>query len=309
MLVAAFGTVIEWYDFSVFFYVANSLTQTFFHGQDNNLLLTLGVGAAGFVFRPAGAMVFGHLGDRWGRKSALVISAGLMAVAMFGIALLPGAAVLGIWGGILMIALRCLAGFAVGAEYTGIMVFLMESARNGRRGLAASWAVANAEIGSLLAVGGGSLLANLLTQEAMNSWGWRLLFIVGGLLAAVMIPLRGLMIETQSFRKAQTGTQPRQRSPLLQVLMTQPRAIAVVFLISTIGSLSYFLNITYIPTYLEQVRQTTPSLSLSLGTVAALVAIVATPLLGLASDWWGRKRLLMGLALVMLVTTLPPTGC
>lgn len=133
ILVAAFGTIVEWFDFSVFFYVSVNLARVYFPGQENSLLLTLGVGAAGFFFRPLGAMVFGHLGDKVGRRASLVVSAVLMAVAMFGIAITPGYEQIGIWGGIIMISLRCLAGFSVGAEYTGIMVFLMETAKEGRR--------------------------------------------------------------------------------------------------------------------------------------------------------------------------------
>ena len=100
MLIAAFGTIVEWYDFSIYFYVATILTREFFGDRPDSLLLTLGVGAAGFLFRPLGAMVFGHLGDRVGRRAALVISAGLISVSMFGTAMLPGIETAGIWGGI-----------------------------------------------------------------------------------------------------------------------------------------------------------------------------------------------------------------
>src|SRR5699024_7004028 len=121
MFVAAFGTVVEWYDFSIFFYVATTLTVEFFGDQTDSLLLTLG-----------------RLGDRIGRRSTLIISAVLMAISMLGIAVIPNYEAIGIWAGVLMVTLRCLSGFSVGAEYTGIMVFLMESAGPGRRGLAAS---------------------------------------------------------------------------------------------------------------------------------------------------------------------------
>src|SRR5699024_3122702 len=144
--------------------------------------LTHGVGAAGFLFRPVGAMVSGHLGDRTGRRSTLIISAVLMAISMLDVAALTQSAANGICARVLMVTLRCLSGFSVGAEYTGIMVFLMESAGPGRRGLAASWAAANSEVGALLAVGSGALLANTLSSEAMDSWGWRLLFVLGAVL-------------------------------------------------------------------------------------------------------------------------------
>lgn len=304
ILVAAFGTVVEWFDFSIFFYVSVNLARVFFPGQENSLLLTLGVGAAGFFFRPLGAMVFGHLGDRVGRRSALVVSAVLMAVAMFGIAVTPGYEQIGIWGGIIMIALRCLAGFSVGAEYTGIMVFLMESSRRGRRGLAASWAAANSEVGALLAVGSGALLANMISAEAMDSWGWRILFVIGGLLAAVMIPLRRHLEETETFKKSKQDNS-RTVSPLIDVLRHHPKAVIVAFLVSSVGSVSYFLNITYVPTFLESVVEMDSAGSLSFGTIAGVAAIVVTPFVGLASDRFGRRTMFGILAGVLLLTTIP----
>ncbi len=310
MFVAAFGTVVEWYDFSIFFYVATTLTAEFFGDQTDSLLLTLGVGAAGFLFRPLGAMVFGHLGDRIGRRSTLIISAVLMAISMLGIAVIPNYETIGIWAGVLMVTLRCLSGFSVGAEYTGIMVFLMESAGPGKRGLAASWAAANSEVGALLAVGSGALLANTLSTEAMDSWGWRLLFVLGAVLAILMVPLRSMMEETETFKRLQQAEKEKkdtalERSPLITAILEQPRAILVAFLISSIGSVSYFLNITYVPTYIEEVAKVPNSGSLALGTVAAVVAIVVTPFFGLASDRFGRKPALAVLMAVFVFTIIP----
>lgn len=305
MLVAAFGTIVEWYDFSIFFYVSASLANTFFNGDDGSLLLTLALGAAGFIFRPLGAMVFGHLGDRIGRKSSLIVSASLMAVALLGIAVMPGFDTIGIWGGVGVLVLRCLAGFAVGAEYTGIMVYLVESARDGRRGLAASWAAANSEVGSLLAVGGGYLMARYLSPEDLDAWGWRILFLVGALLAAAMVPLRRLMDETETFTEVKDTAENTERSPLVTVLRSHPRAVLVAFLVSSVGSAAYFLNITNVPTYLETAASIDSSTSLWLGTVAAVVAIVVTPFAGVASDRFGRRPVFILLGIVILATTIP----
>ncbi|MEJ6547934.1 MFS transporter [Corynebacterium sp. USCH3] len=305
MFVAAFGTIVEWYDFSIFFYVSASLANTFFNGDDGSLLLTLALGAAGFIFRPLGAMVFGHLGDRIGRKSSLIVSASLMAVALLGIAVMPGFDTIGIWGGVGVLVLRCLAGFAVGAEYTGIMVYLVESARDGRRGLAASWAAANSEVGSLLAVGGGYLMARYLSPEDLDAWGWRVLFLVGALLAAAMVPMRRLMDETETFTEVKDTAENTERSPLITVLRSHPRAVLVAFLVSSVGSAAYFLNITNVPTYLETTASIDSSTSLWLGTVAAVVAIVVTPFAGVASDRFGRRPVFILLGIVILATTIP----
>ena len=313
MLIAAFGTIVEWYDFSIYFYVATILTREFFGDHPNSLLLTLGVGAAGFLFRPLGAMVFGHLGDRVGRRAALVISAGLISVSMFGTAMLPGIETAGIWGGIGMVVLRCVAGFSVGAEYTGTMVYLMESATPGRRGLAASWAAANSEVGSLLAVGLGALFASILTPDSMQEWGWRILFVIGGILAALMIPLRSMLEETETTQRIKNAqpTEPTEpagswrSSPLVLVMRHQPRAVLVAFLLSSIGATSYFLNITFLPTYLTDQVHLEEAGSLGLGTIAAVVAIVVTPLFGLLADKVGRKNSLAVLVAGLVVTTVP----
>lgn len=305
MAVAAFGTVVEWYDFSIYFYVATSMSRVFFGPYEGSTLMALAVGSVGFFFRPVGAMVFGHLGDRIGRKGSLVISTSLMSVSMFGMALVPGYEVWGVWGAVAVIALRCLAGFSVGAEYTGIMVFLMETAKDGRRGLAASWAAANSEVGSLIAVGLGTLVAVQLSPGELDAWGWRLLFVVGGLLAALMIPLRRLMVETETFEQTRDNPSVTTASPLLTVLRTHPKSVLLAFLISSIGSVTYFLNITNVPAYLQEAAHLESAGSLWLGTIAAVVAILVTPLIGLASDRYGRKAMFAGFVGIIVVSTIP----
>ncbi|AKK11673.1 MFS transporter [Corynebacterium uterequi] len=305
MAIAAFGTIVEWYDFSIFFYVATSLTTVYFGGDSTNLLFTLGIAAVGFLFRPIGAMVFGHLGDRIGRRNSLVISTSLMALAMIGIAAVPGADTIGAWGGVAVILLRCLAGFSVGAEYTGIMVYLMESATARNRGFAASLAVVSSEVGSLLAVGLGAGMSRSLSPEQMDAWGWRVLFLVGGLMALSMIPLRGQMEETHTFERSRNIQRRTGRSPLVAVLTEHPRSVLLAFLISATGSVTYFLNITHVPTYLEITMGLDSAVSLWLGTVAALAAIIATPLVGLAADRVGRRRLFVLILAVVVLGTVP----
>ena len=304
MIVAAAGTIIEWYDFSLYFYVAPVLTRVFFGGNENSLILTFGVFAAGFLFRPIGAVVFGHLGDKVGRKNTLVISAGLMAISMWGVAALPSEASIGVFAGIGLFVFRCLAGFAVGAEYTGILVFLLESAPAHRRGFVTSWAAANSEVGSLLAVGLATLLSANLSTPQLDSWGWRITFIVGGAVAAVMIPLRSLLEETVVFQRVKEQGEIV-KSPVKDVLRRQPKAVLLAFLISTVGSVSYFLNISYVPTFLDSVVHRGETDSLALGTIAAAIVIVVTPVVGYVSDRVGRKPTVLVIATVLVVSTIP----
>ncbi|ADH92030.1 MFS transporter [Arcanobacterium haemolyticum] len=300
MLIAASGTIIEWFDFSLFFYLASSLSHTFYPNSRMSMLIVLATGAVGFVFRPLGAIVFGHIGDTRGRTTALITSALLMAISMAGIALMPGYVTIGVWGGIAVLALRALAGFSVGAEYTGIMVYLMETAKPERRGFAASWAAANSEVGALLAVGSAAIVTNMVGAEALHDWGWRIPFAIGAVLAAGMIPLRRFMVESPVAFESKDD-----RAPLTYTLQEQKLPIAVSFLISTVGSATYFLTITYIPTYIESVHGADSSSALNLGVIAAIAAIVVTPFIGILSDRIGR-RWAFGTTLITVVVLAVP---
>lgn len=293
MAIAATGTIIEWFDYSLFFYLAASLSLAFYPDTPGSMVLVLLTGAAGFLFRPLGALVFGHIGDAHGRTVALVISTGLMAVAMGGIAVMPGYETIGMWGGICVLLLRSLAGFSVGAEYTGIMVYLMENARPNRRGFTASLAAANSEVGALLAVGSAALTTMLVGESALHEWGWRLPFALGAILAAAMLPLRRFMVESPAMdsieQERHVDGRRDERSPLRYVFATQKRGMLVSFLMSTVGSATYFLTITYLPAYIETVHGADAQKAFNVGTIAALSAIIVTPFIGLASDVFGRR--------------------
>src|SRR5581483_4344891 len=142
--IAALGTIVEWYDFSLYLYLTPVLGRVFFHSQDATVL-TYGVFAAAYLMRPVGAMFFGHFGDRMGRRFTLVISAGVMAAAMGITAVLPSYAQVGPAAGVLLSVLRGLMGFSVGGEYTGVLVYLLEVTPPRRRGYVASWAPATSQ--------------------------------------------------------------------------------------------------------------------------------------------------------------------
>ncbi|MCD4549591.1 MFS transporter [Schaalia sp. lx-260] len=309
MFIAASGTIIEWFDYSLFFYLAMSLSHTFYPEMDSSLLIVLGTGSVGFLFRPLGAVVFGHIGDAKGRTVSLVISAGLMSLSMLGIALMPGYDTIGIWGGVAVLLLRALAGFSVGAEYTGIMVYLMESARPHRRALTASWAAANSEIGALLAVGSSAITTSIVGSAALNTWAWRIPFICGAILAAIMLPLRKFMVESPAMHKKATEMRSeivgKKEGPLTYVLRHQRRSMLVTFLISTVGSATYFLTITYLPTYIETVDSGDSQMALNYGIIAAVSAILVTPFFGLLSDLIGRRRSFTVLLVAVITLAIP----
>jgi MFS transporter, MHS family, proline/betaine transporter len=297
MAVAAFSTIVEWYDFTLYLYFATVLSRVFFGGGAASLLITLGGFAVAYLMRPLGAVVFGHIGDKLGRRHMLLRSVALMTVAMLATALLPTRAGIGAAAGWLLILLRCVMGFSVGGEYTGVVAYLLEGAPDGRRGLIASSASAASEIGGLLAVGVSALTVASLSEAQLQSWGWRIPFFVGAALAASVWIARSTMQESPEFeRQRSAGTVPE--IPLRHALTSHRSAIARSFAISALGSISYYVGITYVPAFLTSVGSLSERDSLWLSTAAAVVVIIITPFTGAWSDRIGRKRVLVFLSLL-----------
>jgi MHS family proline/betaine transporter-like MFS transporter len=206
LALAALSTVVEWYDFTLYLYLATVLSRVFFSGADAVLTALLGFAMA-YLMRPVGAMVFGHFGDRHGRRATLLASMAMMTIAMLLTALLPTAAHVGPLAGVLLLALRCVMGFAVGGEYTGVVAYLLEGAPPHRRGFVTSLAAATSEVGGLLAAGVSALTVSLLPAPALDSWGWRVPFLFGAVLAGAILFARAAMAESPEFearRKAGT---------------------------------------------------------------------------------------------------------
>src|SRR5881227_3998683 len=209
MAIAAFSTIVEWYDFTLYLYFATVLARVFFGGGAHSLLITLGGFAIAYLMRPLGAVVFGHVGDRKGRRHMLLLSVALMTAAMLATALLPTRAAIGPSAGWLLLALRCVMGFSVGGEYTGVVAYLLEGAPVRRRGLITSSASAASEVGALLAVGISALTVGLMSGNDLDRWGWRIPFFVGAALAASVWVARWTMQESPEFRRQRDeGTIP-----------------------------------------------------------------------------------------------------
>ncbi len=294
MLVAAFSTVVEWYDFTLYLYFATVLGRVFFGAGRNSLAEVLAAFAVAYLMRPLGAAVFGHIGDRFGRRPTLLASMALMTAAMFATALLPGYAQIGPLAGGLLLALRCLMGFSVGGEYTGIVVYLLEGAAPRHRGLLVSLAAAASELGGLMALGLCALVVNGLDGAALTRWGWRIPFLFGGFLAAGVWLARSAIPETPEFLARQASGEVK-RNPLGQTWRHQRKGILRSFAISALGSITYYVGITYVPAFLSAVGLRQESQALGLSLVAAVAVIAVTPFVGLAADLWGRKPVLLAL--------------
>ncbi len=295
MVIAGLSTVVEWYDFTLYLYLATVLSRVFFGGGKEALLVTLAGFAVSYLMRPLGALCFGSLGDRIGRRWMLLASMILMTAAMLATALLPTFASIGVSAGVLLLLLRCVMAFSVGGEYTGVVAYLLESAPPRRCGLVTSLASAASEIGALLAVGVSALTVALLSDAQLAAWGWRIPFFVGAALAGVILVARSTLHESPEFiRQREVGTVPK--APIRDTWRHHRGAVVRTFAVSALGSITYYVGITYVPAFLGSMSEVSEATALWLSTVAAVAVIVVTPLFGALSDRVGRRPLLIALA-------------
>jgi MHS family proline/betaine transporter-like MFS transporter len=293
--IAAFSTIVEWYDFTLYLYLATVLSRVFFGGSAAPLITTLGGFAAAYLLRPLGAVVFGHIGDRQGRRHTMLLSVAVMTFAMLATALLPTHAQAGALAGWLLFLLRCVMGFSVGGEYSVVVAYLLESAPAHKRGLTASWASAASEVGGLLAVGVSALTVNGMSAADLNAWGWRIPFLVGAALAASVWIARSTMQESPDFeRQRASGSIPA--NPLRYTWAHYRHGIFRSFCISALGSITYYVGITYVPAFLTSMGKLGEGEALELSTIAAIAVILVTPVTGALSDRLGRKPVLIALA-------------
>lgn len=300
LVIAAVSTIVEWYDFTLYLYFSTVLSRVFFGGGESALLATLAGFALAYLLRPLGAIVFGHIGDRLGRRRTLLLSVAVMTLAMLGTALLPTHAQAGAAAGWLLLLLRCVMGFSVGGEYNVVVAYLLEGAPQKRRGLIASCAAAASEIGGLLAVGVCSLTVYGLEPAHLDSWGWRIPFLVGAGLAACVWIVRSAMEESPDFLRQQTGGSAPS-NPLRFALVHHRAGIVRAFAISALGSITYYVGITYVPVFLTSAGGFDESRALHLSTLAAIAVILITPVTGALSDRLGRKPVLLFLAATSVI--------
>jgi len=285
------GNVMEWYDFSVYGYFATTIGRLFFPAQDavSSLLAAFGVFAAGFLMRPLGSLLFGHIGDKKGRKLALTASVALMALPTFLIGALPTYQQIGGWASVLLVLMRLLQGLSVGGEYTTSSIFLVEQSSSGRRGFLGSFAPLGASAGVLLGSAVGAAVTTIFDQSMVATWGWRVPFLFG-----FTIGLFGLYIRRHTINdEGSRGEQPHPASPVREAFQTEWRTIGKLIALGAVGSVGFYMSFVYITTYLRQIDHLTASKALDINTIAMVILLLLLPAVGRLSDQVGRKPVLL----------------
>ncbi|MFC8304043.1 MFS transporter [Specibacter sp. NPDC057265] len=300
------GNFVEWFDYAVYGYLAVTISHVFFPEADKQtaLLLTFGLFAISFFVRPVGGFIWGHIGDRVGRKNALSLSILIMSAATFAIALIPDYNIIGIWAPILLLIIRVVQGFSAAGEYAGASAFLVEYAPANRRGLYAAVVPASTATGLLL----GSLIALLLTvvmtPEQLNSWGWRLPFLLAAPMGLIGRYIRVKLEDTPAFLALEKEDEAI-KAPVLSLFKEQWRPLLIAVGAVVLNAVGFYVVLSYMPTYLSEVVGLDASLSFLATTVALATYIGFIFLTGMASDKYGRKRVLMTASISFVLLTVP----
>jgi metabolite-proton symporter len=301
------GTTIEWYDFFLYGTAAALVFPRLFfpeQGQFLGQVLSFLTFTAGFVARPLGGVIFGHLGDRFGRKATLVLSLLLMGVSTVFIGLLPTHAEIGRAAPLLLTLLRVVQGIGVGGEWGGAVLLTLESGHRGRRGFYASWPQAGVPLGLLASTGVFALARHLVPEPAFSDWGWRVPFWLSALLIAVGLAIRWRIRETPLFRQLQE-TRRLARAPVAETLRRHGREVLLAAGVRLTENSCFYLFSAFALTYGKTVLGVDESVVLAAVNVAAAVEFLTIPLYGLLSDFWSRRAAYGAGCLFLIAFALP----
>jgi MHS family proline/betaine transporter-like MFS transporter len=302
-LIAGFsGNILEWYDFTVYGFFATVIGSQFFPHQDKvtQLIATFGIFAAGYLMRPLGGVIFGNIGDRNGRKTALKASVILMAIPTTLIAFLPTYDSIGWYAALMLVVLRLLQGLSVGGEFTGSISFLVEEAPDGKRGFFGSWSTFGVFGGILLGSAIASMVTSLLTKAHLHDWGWRLPFLLGAVIGVVGLFLRKDIDEDKPESALEKG-----KIPLAEFWQNYKMKAFKIIIISWAFGVSVYLLFIYLPAYLHTFHNVPLNEALSAHTLSIAVMMLLIPLFGLLNDKVGRKTVLFASLIGFVVFTYP----
>lgn len=299
ILVGLIGNVMEWYDFAVYGYFAGILGQQFFPASDPSvsLIASFGAFAAGFLMRPLGGLLFGRIGDALGRQAAMSLSVLAMAVPTVLMAFVPTYAQIGIAAPILLVLLRIIQGLSVGGEYTSSLIYLAENGPSHRKAFTAIWGSWGAVLGMLLGSAIGLATASLLGTEALEQWGWRIPFAVGGIVALVGWWIRRRL-------PADVPKAPS-KSPIREVLTNYRPHMLRIVLVNIGFGVAYYTVFVYAVTYIRNIDHFTETVALELNTLSMGVLLVALPLAAWVADRFGHRRMVTYSFILLVALAIP----
>jgi MHS family proline/betaine transporter-like MFS transporter len=299
VVTAAIGNVLEWYDFIIFAYFAQTIGAAFFPAADPvaSLLSTLAVFGIGFVMRPIGAIVIGRFADKYGRKPALLLTIWLMGGATVAIGLAPSYESIGILAPIILTLARLVQGFSAGGEWGSATAFLIEWAPRHRRGFYGSFGQGTIILGVLAGSGTAAAFSTFLSAEDLQSWGWRVPFILGGLIGLVGLYMRSNVEETPTFRE-------KQDPPFVPTSRKWSMAW-MVFAISAMPHALFYVGFAYLPTFAQTQLSIGRAEALWSNTIGLALIVLSVPFTGLLTDRIGRKPVLVTTALCVAILPYP----
>jgi MHS family proline/betaine transporter-like MFS transporter len=300
------GNFLEWYDFAIYGFLAPQIGAAFFASgnQLTDLLATFAVLGVAFVSRPFGGVLFGHFGDKLGRRGTLSAIILLMTVSTSLVGLLPTQASIGVWAPVLLVLCRLAQGLSAGAEYNGASTFIVEHSPQRRRGLYASTIISTVGLGIACAAGLGVLLNATLSPEAMATWGWRIPFLVSLPLGFSGLYMRLKLNETKEFKRVR-AVDEISRSPVLDALRSHPKAVVVLFWAAATNGVNYYMMLSYIPNHLQVNAGMSGRDALGTAALAELVLAIFAPVVGIYLYRVGPPRMLLAGMVGFLLMNIP----
>lgn len=302
----AVGNILEWYDFITYAFLAAVLGRLFFPADEPgiSLLNSLAVFGVGFLIRPVGGIVFGHYGDKVGRRQALSLSIVLMGISTLVMGVLPTYEQIGIAAPLLLVLARLLQGFSAGGELIGSSIFLVEHAPANRRGLVGSYQQVTLGLGFLLGSVVATTVSLSLPEAAFESWGWRVPFLIGSVIALIGIYMRLRVTETPEFESVRAQDEVQKR-PIRTAWREHRREMLIVVGFTAGPSVDYYVYLTYLSNFAESTIGLAQSEALVANSLGLIAFVLSVPAFGALSDRIGRRPVLLGHAIATTLGSYP----
>ena len=296
---ALIGNILEWYDFAIYGYFASAIGLAFFPKSDPTaqLLMAFSIFAVGYLMRPIGAIIFGHVGDKYGKKVALNLSVAAMAIPTFFVSILPDYNVWCVWAAYTLVLLRMIQGLSVGGEFTTSIIYLVSHAPKNRQSLMGATITCGAIGGILLGSFTGDLMNHLMSEETINAWGWRVPFLFGLVIGIVGLFLRRHLVDEVPA--------PTLKPPVLVVFQNHLPLLFNISGLVFLNAVGFYLIFVYLVTWFEVAEKFTPSLALNINSISMVILIGVVLLSGYFTDKVGKKLMLQITSMLMLLFVVP----